>query len=76
MSAPTSSDWAALVRLTRYLIQRPPCVYHFPWQYEGAAIRTYVDTDFAGCLHTRRSTCGGVCVRGQHTIRHWSTTQK
>eukprot|EP00969_Alexandrium_andersonii_P180965 7996515-Alexandrium_andersonii.AAC.1 len=25
---------------------------------------------------TRRSTSGGVCLRGQHAIKHWSTTQK
>eukprot|EP00969_Alexandrium_andersonii_P265599 11737540-Alexandrium_andersonii.AAC.1 len=52
MPAPTNTDWAALVRLTQYLIQRPRCVYHFPWLDEGAALRTYVDTDFAGCLRT------------------------
>eukprot|EP00969_Alexandrium_andersonii_P078682 3469238-Alexandrium_andersonii.AAC.1 len=63
MSCPSTTDWAALVRLTRYWITRPRCVYHFPWQDEGALLRVYVDTDFAGCLFTRRSTCGGVCVR-------------
>eukprot|EP00969_Alexandrium_andersonii_P081975 3613274-Alexandrium_andersonii.AAC.1 len=70
MSCPSTTDWAALVRLTRYLITRPRCVYHFPWQDEGARLRMYVGTDFAGCLLTRRSTCGGVCVRGSHTIKH------
>eukprot|EP00969_Alexandrium_andersonii_P114563 5064557-Alexandrium_andersonii.AAC.1 len=25
---------------------------------------------------SRRSTCGGVCMRGQHAIKHWSTTRK
>eukprot|EP00969_Alexandrium_andersonii_P165306 7305829-Alexandrium_andersonii.AAC.1 len=34
-------------------------VYSFPWQDEDATLRTFVDTDFAGCLRTRRSTCGG-----------------
>eukprot|EP00969_Alexandrium_andersonii_P108574 4790280-Alexandrium_andersonii.AAC.1 len=63
MAAPTATDWAALARLIRYLIVRPRCVYHFPWQGEGATLRTYVDADFAGCLLTRRSTCGGVRVR-------------
>eukprot|EP00969_Alexandrium_andersonii_P285357 12615374-Alexandrium_andersonii.AAC.1 len=63
MAAPATTDWAALVRLIRNLIVRPKCVYHLPWQGEGATLRTCVDTDFAGCLLTRRSTCGGVRVR-------------
>eukprot|EP00969_Alexandrium_andersonii_P124587 5506173-Alexandrium_andersonii.AAC.1 len=68
MSAPTSTDWAPVVRLARYLIRRPRRVQNFPRQNEGAGIRAYVGTDFAGRLRTRRSTCGGVCMRGQHTI--------
>eukprot|EP00969_Alexandrium_andersonii_P370761 15478032-Alexandrium_andersonii.AAC.1 len=60
MAAPTTTDWAALVRLIRYLIVRPRCVYHFPWQDDEAALRAYVDADIAGCLLTRRSTSGGV----------------
>eukprot|EP00969_Alexandrium_andersonii_P281508 12444350-Alexandrium_andersonii.AAC.1 len=35
VSAPTSTDWAALARLARYLIRRPRRMYHFPWQGEG-----------------------------------------
>eukprot|EP00969_Alexandrium_andersonii_P215829 9533052-Alexandrium_andersonii.AAC.1 len=67
-SAPTSTDWAALARLARRLIWRPRRVHHFLWQDEGAGIRAYVDADLAGRLRARRSTCGGACVRGQHTI--------
>eukprot|EP00969_Alexandrium_andersonii_P211678 9349463-Alexandrium_andersonii.AAC.1 len=63
MAAPATTDWAALVRLIRYLAARPRCANHFPWQDEGAALRTYVDTDFAGRLRTRRSTRGGARVR-------------
>eukprot|EP00969_Alexandrium_andersonii_P217877 9624346-Alexandrium_andersonii.AAC.1 len=70
MAAPTTADWAALVRLIRYLVVRPRCVYHFPWQDEGATLCAYVDTDFAGCLHTRRSTSGGLRMRGMHAIKH------
>eukprot|EP00969_Alexandrium_andersonii_P305207 13491498-Alexandrium_andersonii.AAC.1 len=70
MAAPTTADWAALVRLTRYLIVRPRRVYHFPWRGDGAPLRAYVGADFAGCLRTRRSTCGGVCLRGLHAVKH------
>ena len=34
-----------------------------------------VDTDFAGCRVTRRSTSGGVALYGSHCVRHWSSTQ-
>ena len=34
-----------------------------------------VDTDSAGCRVARRSTSGGIALRGQHCIRHWSQTQ-
>eukprot|EP00969_Alexandrium_andersonii_P112528 4972554-Alexandrium_andersonii.AAC.1 len=37
-------------------------------------IRDSAGADFAGRLRARRSTCGGVCVRGAHTTKHWSTT--
>ena len=36
---------------------------------------TYVDSDWAGCSRTRRSTTGGVTMRGLHPIRFWSRTQ-
>ena len=36
----------------------------------------YVDTDFAGCIETRKSTSGGCIVVGSHLVKHWSSTQK
>jgi hypothetical protein len=38
--------------------------------------KAFVDTDFAGCLKTRKSTSGGCALLGSHLIKHWSTTQK
>ena len=38
-------------------------------------IDVYVDTDWAGCPRTRKSTSGGVVLLGRHTIKHWSSTQ-
>ena len=35
----------------------------------------HVDTDFAGCLVTRRSTTGGAAMRGGHLLKQWSLTQ-
>ena len=35
----------------------------------------FADTDFAGCMRTRRSTSGGCVMRGSHLLYHWSSTQ-
>jgi hypothetical protein len=53
----------------------PRVVYEFRWQPE-VGIQAHVDTDFAGCLATRKSTSGGCAMRGTHLIKHWSSTQK
>ena len=34
-----------------------------------------MDTNFAGCLRTRKSTSGGVITIGDHVIKTWSTIQ-
>ena len=34
-----------------------------------------VDTDFAGCRRTRKSTNGGYVMHGTHLIKSWATTQ-
>jgi hypothetical protein len=75
MAAPTVSDAAALRRVARYLLDEPRLVYAFAWQHHGS-LRVYVDTDFAGCLRTRKSTSGGCAMLGSHLVKHWSTTQK
>ena len=75
MSSPTTADLDAIRRLAQYLVGSPRLVYSFPWQ-EQAGLKVFVDTDFAGCHETRKSTSGGVLCRGAHVIKHWSTTQK
>ena len=34
-----------------------------------------MDTDFAGCLKTRKSTSGGIVMLNGHTVKSWSVTQ-
>ena len=75
MSNPSSQDWEALKRLARYLVGRPRLVWYFPWQTRPSDITVLTDSDWAGCVKTRKSTSGGVVMRGIHTIKHWSTTQ-
>ena len=35
----------------------------------------YCDSNYAGCLKTRKSTQGGVIMHGTHCIKSWSSTQ-
>ena len=74
-SVPTIQSLDRLKRVMRYLKKVPRLVYVFDWQPEPQHLTVMVDTDFAGCKVTRRSTSGGVALRGSHCIRHWSTTQ-
>ena len=75
MSEPRVMDMAALVRVGRYLVHRPRVVYQMPWRGD-AGIEAFVDSDFAGCPETRKSTSGGCLVIGGHLIKHWASTQK
>ena len=44
-------------------------------QDDNSTVDVMVDTDYGGCHTTRRSTSGGLMMRGGHAIKHWSTTQ-
>ena len=78
-AAPTQKSYLRLKRLVRYLVGVPRLVYFYPFLAKGdkpaTAIDLYVDTDFAGCKETRRSTSGGVAMAGKNNIKHWSKTQ-
>ena len=50
-------------------------VYFYTFQDTTAGLDVYVDTDFAGCSNTRRSTSGGVALFGGCNVKHWSKTQ-
>ena len=75
MSAPRVSDWAKIRKLGRYLRKHPRQVLWFEWQRAQASIKVYVDTDYAGCPRTRRSTNGGLILHGSHLLKTWATTQ-
>ena len=74
-SQPTRDSYCRLKRLGRYLLGQPRLVYVYDWQPLPTSIDVFVDTDFAGCRATRRSTSGGCAMMGQHCVRHWSSTQ-
>ena len=59
-AVPSTSSFIKLKRLVRYLTGLPRLVYDFKFGTEVPdVIDIYVDTDFAGCQSTRRSTSGG-----------------
>ena len=74
MSAPTNLGWQAAKRIGRYFVGKPRLVYVYRKQ-ELDAIDVYVDTDWAGCVKTRKSTSGGAIMLGRHCLKHWSSTQ-
>ena len=74
MAAPTNKNEEALKRLARYLLGCPRLVVHFQWQTPMKALLVMTDSDWAGCTRTRKSTSGGVVMRGRHLIKHWSGT--
>ncbi len=74
MSAPTEHSFKALKRLGRFLEGHRRLVYEYPWQ-DADSIETYSDTDWAGCVKTRKSTSGGCMMLGRHLIKSWSSAQ-
>ena len=74
-AGPTQDSYLKLKRVVRYLAGRPRLVWKFDYQNTTQIIDVYVDTDFAGCFKTRRSTSGGAAARGGHLLKTWSTTQ-
>ena len=74
MSEPKSGSWERLKRTVRYGLHMPRLVHHYRWQTAGE-IETYVDSDWAGCVLTRKSTSGGAIMLGDHLVKHWSSTQ-
>ena len=75
MANPRRGDWNLLKRLGRYFKGAPRAVYHYYWQSPPAGLDTSVDSDWAGCKSSGRSTSGGVVQHGWHVIKTWSTTQ-
>jgi hypothetical protein len=76
MSAPKVTSQAKLKRLARYLVEFPRLVWEFhEWQVQPENLITYSDSDWAGCVRTRRSTSGGAATLGGCGLKTWSSTQ-
>ena len=70
MAGPSVADFGKVKRLVRFLKGVGPVKFNYEMQEESEAkqILVYVDSDWAGCQRTRRST-GGVMKVGRHVVR-------
>ena len=77
MACPTVKDFAKVKRVVRFLKGLGTVTWRYEWQEENefGNIVVFVDSDWAGCKKTRRSTTGGVIKAGRHVLRTWSSTQ-
>ena len=66
MANPTVKDAEKGKRIARYLLGRPRAALVFAWQPETDELGIYSDSDWAGCVGTRRSTSGGVVMGKAH----------
>jgi hypothetical protein len=60
MSSPKEGDDMLIKRIVRYLQGKPQVAIHYGFQDSGQAVIVLTDSDWAGCVETRRSTSGGV----------------
>ncbi len=68
MSAPTELSMKALKRLGRFVIGQPRVVIKMKFG-ESEFVDVFVDSDWAGCAKTRKSTSGGCALVGGHLIK-------
>ena len=72
MANPKRHDFLKVKRVVRFLKGMGEVMLKYKWQSEDEAqnIEAYVDSDWAGCRTTQRSTTsGGVLTVGQHIVR-------
>ena len=75
MSRPTQGSLQDLKRIGRYLRHRPSMGLIFRQQPLPESLDVFVDSDFAACRRTRRSTTGMVVRLGTSTLKASSNMQ-
>ena len=66
-----------LKRIGRHLIEAERVVWHFrETDEEPTAVETFVDSDWAGCLTSWKSTSGGMLSVAGTSLKSWSNTRK
>ena len=53
----------------------PRAVFTWKFQRRPTTVRVFSDTNYAGCLKTRKSTQGGAVLVGGRCVKTWSSTQ-
>ena len=74
MTSGTKGDEIKLKRVLRYMSGAPRMATQFPWEPIATTLVIECDSDFAGCLRTRKSTTGGAAFWGRQFIKDWSKT--
>ena len=64
-------------RLARYLLLVPVVEIRYCADFEedDLTVDVYVDSDWAGCRSTRKSTSGGMVAVAGDVVKTWSSTQ-
>ena len=76
MANPTKLDAKAIARLCRFLKGLPRMVQRIAFEDRPPTIiEAYVDSDWAGCRKSRKSTSGGIIYFGGVAVRGWSSNQ-
>ena len=76
MASPTVLDVKAVTRLIRFLKGLPRMVQTIPFaERPPTVVEAYVDSDWAGCRRSRKSTSGGILFLGGVPVRAWSSNQ-
>ena len=75
MAIPKTSSMRKMKMMARYFLGHPELEIRYENQPPQSTMTVYVDSDWAGCLDTRRSTSGGVMCLGGHCVKSWASTQ-
>ena len=72
------ASWRKLKKLARYLRGQPRVVQKIKLDVDwvGNEVKIVVDSDWAGCSQTKKSTNGGCIMVGDVCLKAWSTTQR
>ena len=76
MSNPTQLSLAKLKRLTRYLKRERQWGQVFRYEEAVEEITMFTDSDWAGCMETRKSSSAGVVMSGAHALKAYTRKQK
>ena len=77
MAEPATADVEALKRCIRFLLKYPRCIQRFERQeIVPKQITCYSDSNFAGCLQSRKSTSFCKIFNGKHLQKSTSTAHR